>query len=94
MALDAFRCTLTLPSDQAQLLSHCAKRMGVSQSAVVSCLLEGVLPRLALGLGADADPGTPTRRLVESTRSVLREEMREAVSRGSNLLQSDLFASV
>jgi hypothetical protein len=34
------RCSFTLPPDQAQMLSHVAKRVGASQSAVLSILLQ------------------------------------------------------
>lgn len=92
-----FRTSLSLPSDQAQLLASCAKRLSCSQSSVVSILLDEFLPRLALGLGNDAAEAaaadTITRRFVGESASAIRDDVRQALREGSRMLQSDMFAA-
>jgi len=49
------RCSFTLPPDQAEMLGHVAKRVGASQWAVLSVLLQETLPWLSVGLRSDAN---------------------------------------
>jgi hypothetical protein len=79
MADPTYRTTLTIPADQAVLLNNLSRRIGCSQSAVVSVLLELVLPHLAFGLGDDAALDRPLRRLRGESGNEIRELIFDAL---------------
>jgi hypothetical protein len=81
--VDGFaRCSFTLPPDQAQMLSHVAKRVGASQSAVLSILLQETLPWLSTGLPEDADPALGARRLRGASVEAVRGLIQSGLSAG------------
>lgn len=90
MADLVYRATFSLPADQAVVLSNVAKRMGCSQSAVVTALLEQVLPHLAQGLGEESPTSTPRRLRGESGREI-RRVIAEALSDAVTYPPGDLF---
>lgn len=80
-----WKCSFTLPADQAKILGNVAKRVGCSQSAVVQVLLELTLPRLAAGLGEDVDPDTPPRRLSGPDGDLIRDMLMQALDAGGQI---------
>ena len=76
------RCSFTLPPDQAEMLSQVAKRVGASQSAVLSILLQETLPWLSTGLSEDADPSVAARRLRGASVDVVRGLIQSGLSAG------------
>ena len=80
-----YKCSFTLPADQAKILANVAKRCGCSQSAVLQVLLELSLPRVAAGLGADVDPDMPPRRLSGPNGDLIRDMIMQALDDGSQL---------
>ena len=66
------RCSFTLPPDQVELLANVARRVGASQSAVLSVLLEDALPWVANGLGPDVGEDVGARRLRGASVEVVR----------------------
>jgi hypothetical protein len=80
-----FKCSFTLPADQARILGNVAKRVGCSQSAVLQVLLEMSLPQLAAGLGEDVDPDTPPRRLTGPDGDLIRDCIMQALDAGHQM---------
>lgn len=81
-----YRCTFTLPRDQAVLLANVAKRLGASQSSVLSILIEHPLALLGLGLGGDdIDVERPPARINGPHSDQLREMVFQAIDDGGRL---------
>lgn len=90
MADGLYRASFSLPSDQAVILNNIAKRIGCSQSAIISVLLERVLPHLSVALQVDTSSTRVPRRMrgesAEEIRSLISDAMEDAVH------QADLFS--
>lgn len=76
------RSTFTLPSDQVAVLTNVARRLRVSQSALVSILLEDTLPHVAVGGRDDEDADGAPRRLIGGNISRIRDQVRQALRDG------------
>lgn len=81
MGTKSYRCTFSLPVDTAKNLSFVAKRMGVSQSAVLANVLDEPLADLAaLFRGLPAKPTeADVLRLRGASVDVIRLRVREAL---------------
>jgi hypothetical protein len=73
------------------MLSNVAKRMGCSQSALLSVILGEYLPHLSVGLAVEVTVNGVTRRLVGAYADSLRETVRAAISESQHLDQIQLF---
>lgn len=90
MAIPFYRATFTIPADQAKILSNVAKRLGASQSVVVSVLLEKFLPQLSVGLTGDPDQLAQGRRNRGPSGDMVRELIDRALD-DSSRIQHDLM---
>ncbi len=81
------RRTFTLPPDQAQILEHVARRVGASQSAVLSVLLSATLARVSTGLEADASAEVGARRLRGPSAAAVRDVVLEALGEPDSVVR-------
>src|SRR5674476_1664911 len=88
MSAQTYRSTFTLPAVQAVMLSDVAKRLGCSQSAVLSVLLSQTLKAVAAGLAANVHEGTVTRRLVGDSAGRTRDQILLALNEGKQFEQA------
>jgi hypothetical protein len=79
-----FKTSLSLPADLAVMLSNVAKRVGCSQSAVITVLLEEWLPTVSVGL-AHFPGDAVARRFVGSSADDIRQVIAAAVQAGRSL---------
>ncbi len=86
----AKRCLYSLPPDQAQLLEHLAKRLGASQSALLSILLEATLGPLAAAMSNEPDVVGPPRRWNGQYAAAVRQSVMTLLGRGQRGLQLGL----
>jgi len=86
----AVRCSFSLPPDQAELLANAARRLGSSQSALLSLLLEVALNPLVKGLGDHEDAVGPARRWGGQHATALREVVFALLKRARGTFQLDL----
>lgn len=84
------RCSFSLPSDQAALLRNAAGRLGASQSALLSLLLEATLNPLLKGLAGQDDAEGPARRWGGQHATALRGVVYGVLKRARGALQLDL----
>lgn len=90
MAIPFYRATFTIPADQAKILSNISKRLGASQSVVISVLLEKFLPELSLGLTGDPDQLVQGRRNRGPSATHVRQLIDRALD-DSGRIQHDLM---
>jgi hypothetical protein len=82
----SWRCSFTLPRDQAEVLSNVAKRVGCTQSFLLSVLLEESLPTVAVGVvDLDIQPGV-ARRAGGPFDDSMRTSISSALESGRRLL--------
>jgi hypothetical protein len=78
----AKRVLYTLPPDQVELLEHLAKRLGSSQSGLLSILLEATLGPLAAAMAMQEDVSGPPRRWSGQYAAAIRESVLRLLRRG------------
>jgi hypothetical protein len=91
MSSQSYRASFTLPREEATMLNSLAKRLGCSQSALLSVILGDTLPHLAQGLSIEVTQHGVTRRLVGDYADSLRAIVRDAISESRYLDQIELF---
>jgi len=83
-----YRATLSLPATLAKQLNECARRVGCSQSALVSILLDASLPDLIAGLD-DTDASAVTARRMRGDGSpALVFEVRALLVAGRSAMEA------
>jgi hypothetical protein len=77
----SYRCSFTLPQDLALNISHCAKRLHISQSALLSVLFEEPLQdlRKLVDLLPETIGGADVQRLRGTSEALIRERVKQAL---------------